>query len=276
MAIKNKDIRVGFELEVMFTADGYPELIKAADEHGFYWQDNDGRAPHFLRKIIADDLSKYVNAPVSVPVRDSVHPTKKWAVKEEYDIENNAYDGVPCAVEIISPPMKKEKAQQALSQIFEFCLDKEGFTDECCGLHMSFDVDKAYRDHIPLALAMELDEKSILEDFGRSGNSYTNTQIDNIIVEVTTAIRDGNLYVYDKAFLKRSLGLGKSFAINFEKINRYGLIEFRHCGGEDVLYSEGLVCELIDDIYDVMGRLIKYIDRNRKSPSCGDVYKKIY
>ena len=263
-------LRVGFELEVMFTADGYPELVEISEQKGFCWESNDGTAPVFMRKVIAQDLSEKLGVKVHAPAKDSLHPTTRWAIKEEYDVENGAYIGVPCAVEIVSPPMEVDVAKSVLSMLFDFCIDKGGFTDSNCGLHMTFDMDKKYGSSLPLMLALKLDERAILEDFGREQSNHTTPQRDKLVVEAAAALVDGNQFALDEEFLEHVLGMGKCFAINLEKLDRYGIVEFRHCGGDSILYSDEPVCDVIDTIVGT----IRSIQDDLDELCTGDEYSK--
>jgi hypothetical protein len=69
-----------------------------------------------------------------------------------------------------------------------------------------------------------------------------------MIVEAAAALLDGNPAVActDDVYLEHSLGMGKSFAINFNKVGPFGYIEFRHCGGENYIYEETPIHDAMD------------------------------
>lgn len=261
-------IKVGFELEVILTCSGYPKLVTEAEKRNFYLE-ADEEAPYFLRKIVADDLSEYVGEKVSAPKTDSPNLTKNWSVKAEYDVEHAAYTDAATAVEIIIPPKPIEEGIQALSKVIDFCLDTDSFTDPNCGLHMTFDIPKQLRAPM-VGIALELNEETILKTFNRELHGLAVPQKDKILVEVVTALNDGNEYALDNDFLEHSLGKGKHFAINVEKLNRYGVVEFRHCGGDEVLY-------LLPELTHVIGKIHQIIsdaEQMKSTPKYGDIIKK--
>ena len=253
MTANRKPMRVGFELEVMFLANEFPALKEAAKKRGFEAGDYSESTPYYLRRVIADSLESYIGDKVYSRSKSGLGPDSRWTVKEESELEPEAIDGMLCAVEIVTPPLEIPDAKKALTKLFKFCLHNGGVTDHKCGFHMTFDLH-ATEPYCLANIVLNLDEEKILKLFKREGHSLAVPQREHLMVEAATALADGNEFGLTDEFLEHSLGKGKHFAINTEKVMHYNIVEFRHCGGPEILFQKSELFALIDKISGVIQR----------------------
>ena len=235
MESKIEEILLGFELEVHlpFREDrfGMSETTEAPDE-----------TPWIARKTIAIELSKILQVDVLAP-RKLKKVTKNWAVCPENDIDHCDIEGSLGVVEIISPPMPMKEALDYFSQVCEYCLDNGLFASMLCGLHLNLSLPSwKYRGRpvsqdFKLNLIKLIDERSILKKGDRVSSDYTNTHYDRLMPFAAYRLKLDGSYIPSND-LGEIIEESKSYAINFANIkgsNPY--IEFRHFGGEHILYD---------------------------------------
>ena len=235
MESKIEEILLGFELEVHlpFREDrfGMSETTEAPDE-----------TPWIARKTIAIELSKILQVDVLAP-RKLKKVTKNWAVCPENDIDHCDIEGSLGVVEIISPPMPIREALDYFSQVCEYCLDNGLFASMLCGLHLNLSLPSwKYRGRpvsqdFKLNLIKLIDERSILKKGDRVSSDYTNTHYDRLMPFAAYRLKLDGSYIPSND-LGEIIEESKSYAINFANIkgsNPY--IEFRHFGGEHILYD---------------------------------------
>ena len=235
MENKIEEILLGFELEVHlpYREDrfGMSETTEAPD-----------KTPWIARKTVAIELSKILQVDVLAP-RKLKKVTKNWAVCPENDIDHCEIEGSLGVVEIISPPMPIREALDYFSQVCEYCLDNGLFASMLCGLHLNLSLPSwKYRGRpvsqdFKLNLIKLIDERSILKKGDRVSSDYTNTHYDRLMPFAAYRLKLDGSYIPGND-LDEIIEDSKSYAINFANIkgnNPY--IEFRHFGGEHILYD---------------------------------------
>ena len=235
MENKTEEILLGFELEVHlpYREDrfGMSETTEAPD-----------KTPWIARKTVAIELSKILQVDVLAP-RKLKKVTKNWAVCPENDIDHCEIEGSLGVVEIISPPMPIREALDYFSQVCEYCLDNGLFASMLCGLHLNLSLPSwKYRGRpvsqdFKLNLIKLIDERSILKKGDRVSSDYTNTHYDRLMPFAAYRLKLDGSYIPGND-LDEIIEESKSYAINFANIkgsNPY--IEFRHFGGEHILYD---------------------------------------
>jgi len=129
------------------------------------------------------------------------------------------------------------------SQVCEYCLDNGLFASMLCGLHLNLSLPSwKYRGRpvsqdFKLNLIKLIDERSILKKGDRVSSDYTNTHYDRLMPFAAYRLKLDGSYIPSND-LGEIIEESKSYAINFANIkgsNPY--IEFRHFGGEHILYD---------------------------------------
>ncbi len=232
-------MKLGFEAEIM--------LGDEDDRFGLskYRGEPPETTPRRVRRIIADELEKYVRSRIAAPPDQTSNVQRKWAILPEYDVEFARYNGPVAAVEIISPPLPLSEAKEALLRVFEYFEDHEAFADDNCGLHLNMSCEDLYKVD-PMALAFLIDETLILKKFGRLGHRLLSTHYDHLIVcAASRKLLDPEFSSWSN--LSPLIHEGKNFAINFAKMRlSHPYIEFRHAGGNEYFWKPELVMETID------------------------------
>jgi len=141
--------------------------------------------------------------------------------------------------EIISPIMPMDKGLEVLESVFAWMAANNCHTNDSTGFHVgiSFDTPEEITKLDPVKLSCLVDEKALLEDWGRQRNRYCKGTLADIRKKVIDGIkRDlirGNIpkipmNSLDMAPVAR--GLDKYHFINYGKM-RLGYLEWRGMGG---------------------------------------------
>jgi hypothetical protein len=224
-----ESIRIGFEAEfIVFDEEDRLQLHSKYD-----YQSDDVPAPYRVRKILADELSEYVGTQVLAPRKENNKIKKKWMIVPEYDVEHCCYRDAVQAVEIISPPMGIEEANQQLINVFEYAEDYSLHQVSECGLHINISFKGINEDSCKKIILLT-DESEILLDFQRDHldmGLYKNDLLANVVSRMLI----DPYFKLDESNWKSFLTLGgKDYFINAKKIflnDPY--LEFRHMGNTD-------------------------------------------
>ena len=165
-----------------------------------------------------------------------------WRVEEDSSIEG---DGA--GAEIISPVYDTPREMiQEMNSLFEFLKENNVDTNRSTGLHITMSMSGEPASKMdPLKLAILLNDKYVLSQFGRMGNSYTKSQLERLehtVRRMNTDAESNKDYEASwdevKTILSRSIDTNKFNAINYkDATNADGnnLVEFRIAGGSDYL-----------------------------------------
>ena len=239
---------LGFELEV--------HLPFREDSFGMQsYRDPPDETPWIARKTIANELAKILQTAVKAP-RVVKGIQTEWAVLPENSIDHLDHKGSYGVVEIVSPPMPFSEAINNLSKVFNYCESEELFTTDECGLHLNFSSDMWEENRIPVALQSNLvrliDERLLLKSVDRLYTGYTKMHYDHLAPYAVFRMNIDETYK-PGSDLDDLIGTGKEYAMNFEKLNcSRPYIEFRHLGGEFVLYDLDLVVSIASEISEAI------------------------
>ena len=207
---------------------------------------------------VANDFAAYVN--MKVDYSQSYHGAKRKP--DTYVVEpDSSLDGDnpgDTGLEFVSPPLTLEQMTQHLEAVKEYARDNNCYTNRTTGLHINVSVPKMNMDNLDyVKLALLLGDKYVLEQFGRSANTYCKSAMDEILSRAKSNRNQvPGLLDMMKAGLNKLAGkmihsgsTGKYISIN----NKEKYIEFRSPGG-DWLNAD------LDKIVSTMNRFVVALD----------------
>jgi Putative amidoligase enzyme len=207
---------------------------------------------------VANDFEGYVN--MKVDYSQSYHGAKRRP--DAYVVEpDSSLDGDnpgDTGLEFVSPPLTLEQMTQHLEAVKEYARDNNCYTNRTTGLHINVSVPKMNMDNLDyVKLALLLGDKYVLEQFGRSANTYCKSAMDEILSRAKSNRNQvPGLLDMMKAGLNKLAGkmihsgsTGKYISIN----NKEKYIEFRSPGG-DWLNTD------LDKIVSTMNRFVVALD----------------
>jgi hypothetical protein len=207
---------------------------------------------------VANDFAAYVN--MKVDYSQSYHGAKRKP--DTYVVEpDSSLDGDnpgDTGLEFVSPPLTLEQMTQHLEAVKEYARDNNCYTNRTTGLHINVSVPNMNMDNLDyVKLALLLGDKYVLEQFGRSANTYCKSAMDEILSRAKSNRNQvPGLLDMMKAGLNKLAGkmihsgsTGKYISIN----NKEKYIEFRSPGG-DWLNAD------LDKIVSTMNRFVVALD----------------
>jgi len=207
---------------------------------------------------VANDFSAYVN--MKVDYSTSYHGAKRkpdrYVVEPDSSLSGDNRNDT--GLEFVSPPLTLAQMTEHLAAVKQYAKDKDCYTNDSTGLHINVSVPGMSMDNLDyVKLALLLGDKYVLEQFGRSANTYCRSAMDEILSRAK-ASRDQVPGLLDamKAGLNKlaskmihSGSTAKYISIN----NKNNYIEFRSPGG-DWLNSD------LDTIVSTMNRFVVALD----------------
>jgi hypothetical protein len=160
-----------------------------------------------------------------------------WRVEDDSSIDSGG-----TGAEIISPVYSTPKEMLGeMKSLFEWLEEQGAETNSSTGLHVTMSLDSEEKEDInDVKLAVLLGDKYLLSTFGREGNSYAKSQMDNLKRMASELKRNPDSTKTIKGIeeiLKGGISRDKFSAINFkqesDKETGNQLIEFRIGGGND-------------------------------------------
>jgi hypothetical protein len=131
---------------------------------------------------VANDFSPYVG--MKVDYSQSYHGAKRkpdtYVVEPDSSLSgDNPGDA---GLEFVSPPLTLEQMGKHLEGVREFARDHNCYTNRTTGLHINVSVPNMNLENLDyVKLALLLGDKYVLEQFGRSANTYTKSAMDEIL-----------------------------------------------------------------------------------------------
>ena len=207
---------------------------------------------------LADSLSETlgVETTVSSGYHSAHRDTETWIFEPDGSLDADDNDNMP--VEIVSPPMPLSETLAILPKFFEWAEDNGAYANDSTGFHMSVSMPEHKGDKLDFVkLALFLGDEHVLDQFGRSSNTYAKSAISKIRHQASNKLTEAT-ETKAEAVLKKMRnhldqlasqalaspsGFGKYTSINPKK----NYVEFRSAGGSN--YFEDM-----DKIQDTLMR----------------------
>lgn len=208
-----------------------------------------------LAEKIADELGDRGLEAVVTGEYHGVDPADRdmWNIEEDTSIEPDEGDA---GFEIISAPLEYSDAMAEYSEVVDYLLSNNAYTNDSTGLHINVSLEGISMDQLDYPkLIVMLGDKYVLKQFGRSMNGFavsTTKQLDQFLQAGQE--KDSGKYIQflSKMRSKVDKALADQFSgeIQFDKYTAIGLksgwIEFRMAGGTDYLKKTDLVVSTIN------------------------------
>lgn len=233
--------RFGFEAEVVLGTLDDPRF-----EDAYY--DPMDVASHAYCQAVAKELKNRTGHSWTAPQKET--SKTGFYVKPEYDIDpiNFEEDGLVAGVELITPPLRIEEAENLRFDLADAIEDLGGGINferndltDLLGWHINIDAGED-RELDCAHFSVATDEVSMLRSSNRYGLPYTSTQRHGFGVALLRELGTRNSVVETgvnlRNFLNHHVGVGKRYAANFER-EKY--LELRHFGIADFLGDRTLV-----------------------------------
>lgn len=203
-------------------------------------------------KTMAEHLGRALKTTVRVNAAgyETWNLTHDTSIKDKDDVDyESGQDGY--GVEIVSPPLSPAKAIEQLEIVLKMMQDYGIETNESTGIHVNISLPNM-KSFDPLKLVLFMGDKHILEKFGRSTNSFTSSQLQQVIdgISLTGKIpRSANELI---ALGREALAeTGKYFSVNLMHLPKY--LEFRAAGGAGYHHR-------VHDIKEIIGRWLTAVE----------------
>jgi len=158
--------------------------------------------------------------------------------KNSYIVEpDSTISGSGAGLEFVSPPLRLYDMLEDLSEVVSWGKSKGAYTNKSTGLHINVSVPNYSLDKLDyIKLALLVGDRYVLEQFGRSANTYAKSAIDKIMTKVGGRADElPRLFDLMKqgmaTFASQSIHSG--FTDKYTSINtKSGYVEFRSPGGD--------------------------------------------
>ena len=241
-----------------FSDIGLRWMSDVANEYGLDWPvwdlDNQRNEGSRSWEDIGNELAQVIDMPVVVS--DNYHSTRRrpgqWILEPDSSLSPDD-QSEEAGLEIVSPPLPLLTAIEKLKQVTDWANDPRGgnaYTNSTTGLHMGVSLptmksedttDDIGIDYVKLILFMG--DKYVLDQFGRTANTYTASALDKFRQNikgkksdpagVVELLRHG---LTELAYRELQKGVGTSKYTSAHIQNGY--IEFRSPGGDWLAKSD--------------------------------------
>lgn len=208
--------------------------------------DNDDDSGEFNNDVAqkyADDLSDELG--IKTIVSDRYHgadrDSETWIFEPDSSIRPDSNTDMP--VEIVSPPMPLNVCLARMAEFFNWANEKNAYANTSTGFHMSVSLPNLGGDVDYIKLALFLGDEHVLQEFGRSFNSYTKSAMKRIRERVNL----GAVYIPDAFDLMKKglVDLAYSVIMKDNTFDKYSSInphntayvEFRSAGNKDYFHD---------------------------------------
>lgn len=204
-----------------------------------YWTENNSGAGDIDQ--VADSFSQAIGRPVNASSRYHGATREKGKYVVEPDGSLKPSDSDDMGLEFVSPPLPLEEMLSDLNKVKAWA-DKQGcYTGKAnkTGLHINVSVpgyDLSKLDYVKLALL--LGDEYVLQQFGRSAESYAKSSMDKVR-EIVRQNPDRAQALLDKMrghmnqFASRAIASGSAEKfVSINTLDKDGYIEFRSPGGD--------------------------------------------
>ena len=186
---------------------------------------------------VANDFSEAVGMPVNTSQKyhGATREAGKYVIEPDGSLRGDSEDDM--GLEFVSPPMPIDKMLDQLKKVREWAGRNGCYTNRSTGLHINISVPEFSNDKLDyVKLALLLGDKYVLDQFGRSTNTYTKSALGIVQDRVRAMPKTA------QALLDRMRGHMDDLATKaihsgetdkFTSINtKEGYIEFRSPGGD--------------------------------------------
>lgn len=192
---------------------------------------------------IENDLTTFLGANVTTNWKGvgKHYEAGDWVVVADGSIEPDDDGGV--GVEINSPPQKLSKALKDLKTMFKWMDANNVDTNETTGLHINLSMPGIQNVDL-VKLVLFIGDKYVLRQFDRLNNTYTKSQAQNILNNVTGR---GRLPREAKAMIdlaREALSNQKYSSVHIEKL-KHGYLEFRIAGGTGYHHKHDMIRDTV-------------------------------
>jgi hypothetical protein len=246
---------------------GIRTMSDAENEYGLDWPnfvDNnegdsgEGGFDEENAERLADDLAENlgVKTTVSGGYHSATRDATTWIFEPDSSLDPSDSEDMP--VEIVSPPMPLTQALDVMPKFFAWAKENGAYANKTTGFHMSVsmpDHEGGALDYVKLALF--LGDEYVLQQFGRSANTYAKSAISKIRDAAGKKLQEDdtkadavlkNMRSSLNQFAARALAQPSGFG-KYTSINPKGnYIEFRSAGGSDYF----------EDIEKIQNTLMRY------------------
>ena len=283
-----------------FTDVGLRYMSNVADEFNLMWPimrgggGSDGGWSEYNAERLADDLHEKLG--IKTKVSSGYHSAKRdsetWIFEPDSSLEPD--DDEDMTVEIVSPPMPLLDCLAKMEKFFIWAESNGAYANQSTGFHMGVSLPGRGGDVDYVKLALFLGDEHVLEEFGRSGNTYCAAAIKKIkqrvgnnkeaVAGALDMMKHGLIELAQKALEISNQGFGKYTSINpqggrdsNDPSQRQGAkyIEFRSAGGVNE-HGEGY----FEDIKKLQNTLMRYAQAmhvaSRPDLNRDEYYKKLY
>jgi hypothetical protein len=168
-----------------FLQDTVPYMSDVANSYDIqwpYWVDINADRPRSPDiDSVAEDFSEAIGRPVNTSQRYSMGVRQPGKYVVEPDGSLNPDDVNDMGLEFVSPPLPIDEMLSDLEKVKAWAEQRGCYTNSSTGLHINIsvpDFDVAKLDYVKLALL--LGDKYVLDQFGRSSNTYTQSALGKV------------------------------------------------------------------------------------------------
>lgn len=185
---------------------------------------------------VADEFSSFMGKPVNASSRyhGARREAGKYVVEPDGSLEpDNDEDG---GLEFVSPPLPINEMLSDLEKVKKWADSIGAYTNDSTGLHINVSVPNFSLENLDyVKLALLMGDNYVLEQFGRMGNTYAKSAMNEIISRVGQRPEDAGALL---DAMKKGLGNLATKVIHSGATSKYtsintktGYVEFRSPGG---------------------------------------------
>ena len=228
----------------------WPYMTSAGGEEGF---------SEYNAELLADELARKlgVKTRASGGYHSARRDSETWIFEPDSSLAADDPDDMP--VEIVSPPMPLAETVEILPRFFAWLGENDAYANPSTGFHMSISMPGHEGDSLDYTkLALFLGDEYVLQQFGRSANTYAASALKKIKQALSASTQNNSETLAIQALEKMRESMGQSASNLLAKPSGFGkyvsinprdnYIEFRSAGGSDYL----------NDIDQIQNTLLRY------------------
>ncbi len=172
--------------EESFLSDRYRYMSDIGDAFSIDWpywtEGSSGNGGSRTPEEIANSLSSELGG-AEVRASSGYHSTSRkpgrWIIEPDGSLDPDDYEDA--GLEVVSPPMPLPEALRSLRTVIDWAnSDGDAYTNGSTGLHMGVSIPHKGGDVDYVKLILFLGDRYVLDQFGRSANSYTRSALDKL------------------------------------------------------------------------------------------------